>query len=259
MVEGTVAVLGLGEAGSEIAADLARAGADVIGWDPAVDSPPAGVRSASSALAAVGEATSILSLCSASAALPVVQEIAPVLEASQLYADLNTTAPQAKRDIAEIVAAGGATFADVALLGPVPGNGIRTPALVSGSGAETFAKRFRPAGMPVEVVGAEPGDAAARKLVNSVFAKGIAAAAIESLAAARAAGCEEWLRGELVRVLEGADAALLERLLTGSRRHAARRVDEMDAACELLAELGVEPRVATAAAGWLRQLDAEAR
>ena len=40
----------------------------------------------------------------------------------------------------------------------------------------------------------------------------------------------------------------------GSRVHARRRVDEMEAAAELLRSLGVEPRVAEAAAAWLRDL-----
>ena len=47
---------------------------------------------------------------------------------------------------------------------------------------------------------------------------------------------------------------LLERLLEGSRRHAARRTDEMVAARDLLARLGVEPRVADASAALLRSL-----
>ena len=41
-----IAVVGLGEAGEAIAADLAAAGAHVTGWDPAVDRPPEGVRMA---------------------------------------------------------------------------------------------------------------------------------------------------------------------------------------------------------------------
>jgi hypothetical protein len=47
---------------------------------------------------------------------------------------------------------------------------------------------------------------------------------------------------------------LLERLLTGSRDHAARRADEMTAAAAYVEELGVQPRVASAAAGWLAEL-----
>ena len=71
--------------------------------------------------------------------------------------------------------------------------------------------------------------------------KGLAASAIESLRAAEAAGHAEWLESELAEVI---GRPLLDRLLEGSRTHAARRVDEMEAACDLLRELGIEPRVA---------------
>ena len=49
---------------------------------------------------------------------------------------------------------------------------------------------------------------------------------------------------------------LLERLLEGSRTHAVRRVDEMEAARDLLLELGVEPRIASASASLLTELAA---
>ena len=81
--------------------------------------------------------------------------------------------------------------------------------------------------------------------------KGLAAAAIESVEAARAAGAEEWVRADIASVI---GEPLLERLLTGSRAHAARRVDEMHAAVDYLAELGVSPRVAAAASEWLAEL-----
>ena len=87
------------------------------------------------------------------------------------------------------------------------------------------------------------------KLLRSVFMKGIAAAAIESLEAAKAAGAEERIHAEIAEVL---GEPLLGRLLTGSRAHAARRVEEMRAAAAYLEELGVEPRVATAAASGSR-------
>jgi 3-hydroxyisobutyrate dehydrogenase-like beta-hydroxyacid dehydrogenase len=108
--------------------------------------------------------------------------------------------------------------------------------------------------MPVTQLGDEVGAAAARKLTRSVFAKGLAAAIGESLAAAERLGFEEWLHADLERTLSEADGALLERLIEGSRLHAARRVDEMRAAVEMLDELGLEPRVAAAAEVWLRSL-----
>jgi hypothetical protein len=117
-----------------------------------------------------------------------------------------------------------------------------------------FAERMRPFGMPVDVVGDEPGQAAVRKLLRSIFMKGLAAVAIESLTAAAAAGCEDWLRAEIVAVLESADGELLDRLETGSRRHGARRVHEMEDAAALLRELGVEPRVVDATVELLKEL-----
>jgi uncharacterized protein DUF1932 len=77
---------------------------------------------------------------------------------------------------------------------------------------------------------------------------------LESVEAARRRGADDWLRGEIAEVV---GEPLLERLLSGSVAHAERRREEMDAAAAHLRELGVEPRVAEAAAGWLRQLAAE--
>ncbi len=166
-----------------------------------------------------------------------------------IYADLNTAAPALKLEVAAIV--GAERFADVALLGPVPAKGLATPALASGPAAQAFAERFGPLGMPVEVVSERTGDAAAMKLLRSVFMKGLAAAAVESMQAADAAGHSDWLRREIAAVI---GEPLLERLLTGSRAHAVRRGDEMEAATELLRELGIEPRIASASAALLAGL-----
>ena len=132
-----------------------------------------------------------------------------------------------------------------------PLRGLGTRALVSGEGARAFADALGPLGMPVEVLSEQAGDAATLKLLRSVFMKGLAASAIESMQAAEAADCVEWLESELEAVI---GKPLLERLLEGSRMHAARRVDEMKAACDLIVELGVEPRVAAASMSLLTEL-----
>lgn len=246
-----VAVLGLGEAGGRIAADLVAAGCVVRGWDPARRDEAVG--SASSDRDAVRGADVVLSVNAAAAALDAAVGVAGELGADTLYADLNTTSPRLKREIAVAVAP--ADFADVALVGTVPSHGLATPALASGSGAGRFAELFRPLGMPVEVVGPNPGDAAGLKLLRSVFMKGVAAAAVESLEAARVAGAEDRLQADIAAVI---GAPLLERLLSGSRTHAGRRAHEMEAAAAYVEELGVTPHVATAAAAWLAQLQPRA-
>ena len=241
-----VAVLGLGEAGARIAADLVAAGCSVRAWDPA--RRPEGLPNAASDREAVAGADVVLSLTTAAVALAAAEHVAGELAPGALYADLNTSAPQLKRELANALPV---PFADVALIGVVPNLGLEIPALASGAGAERFAELFRPLGMPVEVVGEQPGDAAGLKLLRSVFMKGLAAIAIESLEAARAAGVEERVRADIAGVI---GEPLLERLLTGTQEHAARRVDEMRAAAAYVAELGVEPRMASATVEWLVQM-----
>ena len=85
--------------------------------------------------------------------------------------------------------------------------------------------------------------------------KGLAASAIESLDAAAAAGQADWVEAEIAAVI---GTELLQRLVDGSRAHAVRRVDEMEAASELLVELGVDPQIARASAAVLARLAAEA-
>jgi 3-hydroxyisobutyrate dehydrogenase-like beta-hydroxyacid dehydrogenase len=250
----TIGLIGIGEAGSAIGADLVTAGATVRGWDP-VAPTPLGIEAARDERDAVSGADAVLSLNSHSAARAVAEAVAPALEPGTLFADLNTGPPDLKRELAELV--GAERFVDVALMAPVPGRGLGTPALASGPGANRFAEMFAPLGMPVTALGAEPGAAAGRKLAQSVFAKGLAAAIGEALAAGEKLGCAPWLQDQIESILTDADGALLRRYIEGSRAHAARRVGEMEAAGEMLEELGVEPRIANAAEGWLRSLEGE--
>jgi 3-hydroxyisobutyrate dehydrogenase-like beta-hydroxyacid dehydrogenase len=189
-----VALLGLGEAGTAFAADLIALGVPTAGWDPVPARSVSGLRRAESAGDAVAGADLVLSLNSGASAVPAAQAVAAALSSRSLFADLNTTGIAVKREIAVAVCSAGASFADVALLAPVPGCGLRTPALASGDGAGRYAEIMGSFGARVDVVGPEPGAAAARKLLRSVFMRGLAASVLESLAAAESAGCADWLR-----------------------------------------------------------------
>ena len=248
-----VGFLGLGEAGSLIAADLAAAGVTVRGWDPLVPESP-GVETTAGPAEVAQDADIVVSVNSAHDALDAARSVLDTLGPGQLYADFNTAAPGRKKEVAAAVDPTGAAFADVALLQSVPGRGLRTPAMASGAGAARFAEHFGAWGMPVEVGTDEPGYAASRKLARSVFLKGLAAAAGEALATGEALGCEAWLREDLSRWLADADVDAFDHLVEGSRKHAVRRRAEMEAAVAMLEELGVTPRVAAASEAWLSAL-----
>jgi 3-hydroxyisobutyrate dehydrogenase-like beta-hydroxyacid dehydrogenase len=244
-----VRMLGLGEAGGRIAADLVAAGVEVRGFDPAVAAVPEGVVRTGDPASAVAGGSVVLAATTAATARAAAESVLTALGPDAVYADMNTASPALKRELAALVEGSGARFADIGLLGPV--RGIGTPALASGTGAKAFAELIGPLGMPVEVVSERAGDAAEMKLLRSVFMKGLAGSAIESLEAARAAGHDEWLEREIAEII---GEPFLRRLLEGSEQHAVRRVDEMEAACELLVELGVEPRIARASASLLAGL-----
>jgi 3-hydroxyisobutyrate dehydrogenase-like beta-hydroxyacid dehydrogenase len=256
MTRPRIGVLGFGEAGGEISRDLVAAGADVQGYDPRVAAPN-GVRACADEAETARSADVVLSVNSAADATAALEAGLRGLAPTGLWADLNTSAAQLKRDLAERSADAGVLFADVALMSPVPGKGLRTPMLVSGTGADRFAEVMAPLGAPVTVVDGPAGLAATKKLLRSVFFKGLAAAVVEALTAARAAGHEDWLSDNIGAELAAATLTV-ERLVEGSRMHAVRRTSEMAAAADLLTELGVPPRIAEASRDWLRQLADEA-
>jgi 3-hydroxyisobutyrate dehydrogenase-like beta-hydroxyacid dehydrogenase len=251
----TIAVLGLGEAGSALARDLVAAGAVVRGYDPAVTATGGVLDTGSEAEAAAG-ADLVLSVNSASVAVDALIAGLTGLGESAVWADLNTASPATKRKLAEIAAGHGTPFADVAIMAPVPGHGLRVPMLATGSAAGRVAEILQQFGAKLDVIAGPAGLAAERKLLRSVFFKGMAAAVVEALAAARAAGCEDWLRGLIETELAGADISTVERLVSGSYRHAVRRTAEMAAAAEMLDELGVPADVAGAARDHLARLSA---
>ena len=252
-----ICVFGLGEAGSLIAADLAAAGVEVHGYDPAGVATPPGVTRHDDPRAAARGADLVLGVTAAADAPAALGQALDAIPRGAVYADLATAAAGLKRRLAADAAGAGLRFADVALMSTVPGSGLRTPALASGAAARDFAATMVPLGMPVAHAGDEPGLAATRKLLRSVVMKGLAGLAIEAMRAAEAAGLADETWENVVAQLTAADEALIRRLVTGTAAHAVRRVHEMEATVELLGELGVDPVMTRATTAHLRAVAAD--
>lgn len=250
----TATVIGLGEAGALYARGLADAGFDVHGFDPFTRLDDPAIEQHDDLADALRPADLVITLVGARAAKAVTEQLLAVLDHSPVLADLNTGSPELKRELGALAAARGVLFVDVAVLAPVPRAGAKTPLMASGPGAERFVELFAPVGAEVESIGGDAGDAAARKLIRSAFMKGFAGVILESVGAAEAADCAEWLRGQIVSELSGDAEAFVERLLVGSKQHAARRVHEVEDASDYLRSIG-QPSWSTDAAGhWLRRL-----
>lgn len=235
-----VAVFGLGEAGSLFAGDLARAGAAVAAYDPADVGTPAGVRRCAGPAEAVAGAEVVLALVAASDARTAATQAIDAIGDGVVYADLGTGSAGLKRELAATLGER-CRFVDVGLMTIVPGHGLATPSLAAGPGAGAYVELLSPFGAVVEAVSDEPGVAATRKLLRSVFMKGLAAVVIEAMRGAHAAGEAEWVWANLTDQLAAFDGGLARRMVVGTGVHHERRLHEMEAAAELLASLGIDP------------------
>jgi 3-hydroxyisobutyrate dehydrogenase-like beta-hydroxyacid dehydrogenase len=256
-----IAFIGFGEAGRAFAGSLRQAGCeDLAAYDILFDSeglsgPAAGaaaergVAAAPSPAEAVAHAEWVVSAVTASSSLEAARASAPHLRAGHVFIDINSVSPGTKRAAAEAVAAGGARYLDMAVMGPVHPRGHRTPVLIAGPQAEALHPALARLGFSGEVVGEAPGEATAIKMVRSVFMKGLEAATVEMLMAARRAGCLERVLTSLADTYPGLDwQAFPGYQLERVSRHGVRRAAEMRESAAMLAELGLSGGFAFATA-----------
>jgi len=127
----------------------------------------------------VAQSELIISAVNARGALKIAKEVAQLIGANGMFADLNNVVPAVKKEAAALIQAKGASFVDIAL--------IEIPALVehralmyvSGDGAEEFCKVMSKFGMNIEVMVAEAGQAATVKALMNIYLKGMQALSIE--------------------------------------------------------------------------------
>lgn len=245
-------VIGLGEAGRIYAERLQSHGHDVIGFDVS-PIPTPGLNRAESMAEAVAATDAVIVMTTARASIPVARDAAPYLAPGTLYADFTSAAPDAKLALGQVLPAG-VRAADIAILGPVIALGAATPLMAAGPGAEAAADLLRPLGAPVEVVNGALGDAMAHKLLRSIVMKGLAAVICEAVEAGRRAGYEDWVRGQIAAELAGDAHGTIDRFITGSAKHAARRAEEMSAVAGYCHALGAPSHMSVAARDSLLEL-----
>lgn len=249
-----VAILGLGEAGSQFANDLAKLNVTVFGWDP---NPKRELHSsitfAKSNADAVHQADIIFSVNLSSVSEAVAKETLPVLTDQKIYLEMNTASPKKKISIDQILKPSKVKFVDLAIMAPVPPKGILTPMLAVGPGAKLFEKVMTPYKLNIDVIDGAVGEAASRKLLRSIVYKGIAGVICEGMEAGKAFGLERYIREQINSIIGGKDD-LIDRFVEGSEMHAERRMLEMEAVVEMLEEKGIEPLLSKAARNNLEKL-----
>jgi len=264
-----IAFIGFGEAGRAFADSLRQSGLaafaayDILFDGEGLDGPTAraakerGVAAAPNPAEAVAGAEWVVSAVTASSSLDAARASAPYLKAGQVFIDINSVSPGTKRASADAVTRSGAAYLDIAVMGPVHPRGHRTPVLIAGRQADALHPALARLGFSADVVGSTPGEATAIKMARSVFMKGVEAAMVEMLLAARRAGCLERVLASLADTYPGLDWAAFPRYaLERVTRHGIRRAAEMRESAATLEELGLSGALAASVADTQERLGA---
>ena len=261
----TFAFIGFGEAAQYLSTGLQGEGAVVsAAYDILFDAPDGGGVKGEAVLAALTErgihaaatpgevaagADMVISAVTAKQVSAAGDATGPYMKSGQIFLDINSASPGAKREASRSVVAAGADYVEAAVMSNVPPYGLRVPMFLAGTAAEKAAALMTPLGMNVEVVGTEIGQASSIKMIRSVIVKGLEALLVESLTAAHRAGVEDKVIESLGESFPGLDWRGKAGYHLGRvALHAARRADEMEEVAETLRDIGVPPTMAEATA-----------
>jgi 3-hydroxyisobutyrate dehydrogenase-like beta-hydroxyacid dehydrogenase len=254
-------MVGFGEAGSILGAELAAAGRDVVAYDILLDTPAsrgpmlekarqARVLAADTLGAAVQDADLVISAVTASSSAEVAASASKVLRAGQIFLDINSCSPDTKRSNAEAVERSGADYVESAVMAPVPPQRLKVPMLLGGSRAAEWVPALQALGLNVSFIATQIGVASAVKMCRSVVIKGLEALAVESMLAARRFGAEKEVLASLQGTFPhmGWQEKLPDYLISRVAEHGRRRAAEMREVAHTLETVGVEPTMARATA-----------
>ncbi len=250
----SIALIGFGEAGSTFAR-AGQWGSRVRAYDSA-SSPRAvmaelGVTICGSAAEAVRGAKLVLSLVTADQALEVARQCAGLVDADALFCDMNSVAPDTKREAAEAFARAGKLYVDVAVMAPVNPQKLSVPLLLSGADAPAALAALRALGFDnARAVGEAVGRASTIKMLRSVMYKGMEALTAECLIACERAGVTDEVLGSFGNDWASGADYRLDRMLV----HGLRRAAELREVCKTLEGLGVEPAMSSGTVAWQQVL-----
>lgn len=242
-----IAFIGFGEAGTILASELAQHHRVVV-WDRKLNgaereamrekAEQAGVQAAGSLAQALDGAAWVFSTVTAGSALEVARQSAALMQAGQYFLDLNSVAPDTKRQAAQAFVPG--VYVDVAVMAPVPPARMKTPLLVGGPQAEAVTDVLNQLGFNARFGDTVVGKVSAIKMCRSVMIKGLEALTTECLFAAREYGVEEEVLDSLHRSFPslGWDGAFPGYLISRVAEHGVRRSEEMEEVVKTLRDAG---------------------
>lgn len=252
----TIAIIGFGEAGGILGAELAKRGTAVRTYDLLLDDPAqraamcaraaaANVEIAVTHGAAARGAELVISSVTAASAGDVAKTLAPHLAKGQLFLDINSVSPEVKRANARLVESAGADYVEAAVMAAVPPKRLKVPMILGGRRAREVSAALNAMGFDTTAVADAIGVASAIKMCRSVMIKGLEALTVECLLGARRYGAEKEVLASLAGTFPsmGWDKDLPNYLVSRVAEHGRRRAAEMREVAATLTDGGIEPRM----------------
>jgi 3-hydroxyisobutyrate dehydrogenase-like beta-hydroxyacid dehydrogenase len=218
------AVIGLlhpGEMGSAVGQCLSRGGHTVL-WASRGRGPHTAARARDAGLADAGtiselasRAEVILSICPPHAAVDMAHAVRGF---GGHYVDANAISPATAREVASIVADGGADYTDGGIVGPPPLDPGTTRLYLSGSHAPAIAGLFDGTPLDARILTAGPFAASSVKMAYAAWTKGSAAL----LLAVRALADREGVADPLLAEWQLSQPGLEERSVQAARSAASK-------------------------------------
>lgn len=252
-----ICLIGFGEVGQTLAADLAPKGVALSAWDilfTDVASGPSkaadGVRRGEDAKDAAAGADLIISAVTAAQTLNAAESVLGALNHGAVFLDLNSASPGAKSKAAAIINEAGGKYVEAAVMSPIGPKRIACPMLFGGPYAEDFLPVAKGLGFTgAKVFSDEYGKASAAKMCRSVVVKGVEALLTESLLSARHYGVEDTVVASLNDLFPGPDwKELSVYMISRALEHGKRRAEEMREVAKTVEEAGLSPLMSSACA-----------
>ena len=239
-----IAVFGCGEVGLTYAKGFAAVGHAILCCDPQ-PRPPARIFCAETGAPLhatpgpwLAKADVVLSCVVGGISLAVARAVMPLMPPNALFIDMTTCDPDDIRTAAR--EARDLPYADIAIMGAIALSGLKTNLLAAGPGAVAAGALFGAIGVPIRVMEqSEAGDAAAIKILRSVFTKGLEAIAVECFLAAEQQGVTDKLYDAMADIDQTPLRTMLEALVRTHVVHAPRRLKEIEEAERQLHKAGL--------------------
>ncbi len=200
-----IGFIGLGNMGAPMAANLAKAGHEVTGYDVA-GTTAEGVKSVGTSAEAVEEAGTVITMLPNGEILrSVAEEIIPRMSSGALFIDCSTVDVESARDAAAQAETAGLLFVDAPVSGGIGGAAAGTLTFMAGGSAEAFAKAeplFEIMGQKSVHCG-EAGNGQAAKICNNMILGATMIVTCEAFALADKLGLDRQAMFDVVSTSSG--------------------------------------------------------